>query len=440
MDSTNDKWRRCATFVVLLIVFLLAQPLELHPRGEEVSDPYARDQVIRNGDLHHEVGILLLGVLAILTVRRLGFARFRPNTNLTMPITFFLSWACASMIWSDDPALTAKRVGALLIMAAGAAAIARSLSARDVLLLTFMTGILTVSVGMFFEIGLGAFHPFEADYRFWGILHPNFTGWDCSLCLIAIVALARKKLGVARCAYGLVFVVIAGFLLLTKSRGALGGALLGLLTYLILTSRPRRMLLLLFTSVPLYCLTMLFGGDSQGGGVLKFLLLGRGEDSTTLTGRTLFWQDYVLPQFLAHPITGYGYGAFWTAARYEKQISASGWFFPDAHNSFIEVALSLGIIGLCLYIIILAHAAYLSVRASRLSPLSIGPFSAAVIVCSAANGMLSSIQFDTYLGSFILFVVIAQITYGLAPLRCLIVRPAIHAADGCTSTERAADA
>src|SRR5581483_10021153 len=141
-------------------------------------------------------------------IRRRGLP-FRSTTRLAWPITLFLLWACVSVVWSDDPLLTVRRAAALLIMAAGATAIVQLLPARDILLLTFINGMATILVGVSFEIALGAFHPFEPDYRFWGILDPNFTGWGCSLCLIAIAGLARNCSRTLRNAYVLAFLAVA---------------------------------------------------------------------------------------------------------------------------------------------------------------------------------------------------------------------------------------
>jgi hypothetical protein len=73
--------------------------------------------------------------------------------------------------------------------------------------------------------------------------------------------------------------------------------------------------------------------------------------------------------------------------------------------------LSLGIVGVGLYIAIIAIGFYRSVRASYCLRSVVGPFSAGVLVCSVVNSMLSSIQFEPYVGSFLFLVVLAQIAY-----------------------------
>jgi O-antigen ligase len=300
-----------------------------------------------------------------------------------------------------------------------AAAVAKSFSYRDLLLFTFVSGIATVVGGLVSELALGTFHPFEAEYRFAGFMHPNFTSWNCSLCLIAIVALARNKPRLVRKAYTFAFVGVTGFLLLTKSRGALAAAVLGLLTYSILASSRRRIFTVAYATATIVCAVFLFGGPNTGAPLAQALLLGRTDDAATLTGRTPFWENELLPHFMESPIAGYGYDSFWTASRYLNHASAAAgdWFFPDSHNTLIEIALGLGAVGLVLYITVFAVAMHRSVRASDSSPDCTGPFAAAVLVCSFVNSNLSSAQLKPYLGSFVCLIVLAQIALSKRSVR-----------------------
>jgi O-antigen ligase len=301
----------------------------------------------------------------------------------------------------------------------GAVAVGKSFSYRNVLQFTFVGGMASVVGGVFSELALGIFHPFEAEYRFAGIMGPNFTGWNCSLCLIAIVALGRNKPHIVRLGYSLVFVGVTGFLILTKSRGALAGASLGLLAYFILVSSWRRIVTVVYATATIACAILLLGGANTGARLTHALLLGRTDDPTTLTGRAPYWEGELLPNFMKSPIAGYGYDSFWTASRYLQHASAAagGWFFPDSHNTLIEIALGLGAVGLVLYITVFAVAAYLSVRASDSSPGCTGPFAAAVLVCSFVNSNLSSAQLEPYLGSFVYLIVLAQIAFSEPPVR-----------------------
>ncbi len=408
------------SFFLLLIVFLLAQPFYFSdPIDDGGLSASVRAQLISAGDPERQVGLLLLALFAIVSLWRYRRSDLRAHRCLSWPVLLFLSWACMSIIWSIDPSLTVRRVGVLLILCLGAIGVGKSFSYRNVVLFTFICGMATVAGGLISELALGTFHPFEAGYRFAGFMHPNFTGWNCSLCLIAIVALARNKPRLVRHAYTVAFFGVAACLLLTKSRGASAGALLGLVTYFILVSSRRRIVAVACTAASITCAVFLLsvlaqqdiGGTDTRARLTSALLLGRTEDPTSLTGRAPFWEDVLLPHFMERPLAGHGYDSFWTAGRYAQNASARGWFFPDSHNSLVEIALGLGAVGLVLYITVFGVALYLSVCASDSSPGCAGPFAAAVLVCSFVNSNLSAAQLKPYLGSFVFLVILAQIAF-----------------------------
>ena len=74
--------------------------------------------------------------------------------------------------------------------------------------------------------------------------------------------------------------------------------------------------------------------------------LGRG---STLTGRTELWAHCL--QFQANPILGAGFESFWFGERRDK-IAAfyNKWRPGGAHNSYLDIYLDLGLIGLSLLI------------------------------------------------------------------------------------------
>ena len=419
-----------ASFFFLLVVFLLAQPFYFSSNPDlGGSSTFDRGQSITAGSVERQAGLSLLAIFALLRLRLHKPSHSYARACLCWPILLFLSWACMSTSWSDDPTLTVRRVGVLLILCMGAMAAGRDFSHRDLLLFTAGCGIATVLGGLSCELALGTFHPLDAEYRFAGLMHPNFTGWNCSLCLIAIVALARSRPRLARQGYTFLFLGVAGCMLLTKSRGALAGASLGLLTYLLLASSRRRIAAVVCITAmiagAIVCVAILLpqniAGPSTGARITSALLLGRTESPGTLTGRTPFWEGELLPAFLKRPVGGYGYDSFWSAGRFAQHATDQGWFFPDSHNSLIELALGLGAVGLALYLTVFAVALYLSVCASSSSPTCTGPFTAAVLVCSFVNSNLSSIQLRQYLGSFVLLTVLAQLAYRERPANLVVV-------------------
>ena len=73
------------------------------------------------------------------------------------------------------------------------------------------------------------------------------------------------------------------------------------------------------------------------------MALGR---DPTFTNRTRIWQ--LALEYIAHrPWFGYGFGAFWREQSTDAQIFwvALGFKTPHAHNSWLEMALGIGIVG-----------------------------------------------------------------------------------------------
>jgi exopolysaccharide production protein ExoQ len=81
-------------------------------------------------------------------------------------------------------------------------------------------------------------------------------------------------------------------------------------------------------------------------------LLGR---NPTLTGRTQLWAA-VWGAILKHPMLGYGYDAFWTGMSGDAQEVriGAGWMAQRADNGFLDLGLSLGLFGVCLFFLVFA--------------------------------------------------------------------------------------
>jgi O-antigen ligase len=78
-----------------------------------------------------------------------------------------------------------------------------------------------------------------------------------------------------------------------------------------------------------------------GGSNLSLFNSTFGRDET-LTGRTQVWQALV-PMAMGQPVLGYGFGSFWTIARQEL------YEINFAHNGYLDILLTLGIVGLAFY-------------------------------------------------------------------------------------------
>jgi O-antigen ligase len=145
-----------------------------------------------------------------------------------------------------------------------------------------------------------------------------------------------------------VFLVAAAVLLmLSHSAGALSCCVLVIaampLWRLTRLNRARR--LSLFAVIAIAAIPAInYISDNAG---LIFLTLGR---DSTLTGRTHLW-SLLLSAIAKHPILGYGYGAFWTGLKGEalNVWIGSGWLPQAADNGYLDLCLSLGLVGACAF-------------------------------------------------------------------------------------------
>ena len=149
-----------------------------------------------------------------------------------------------------------------------------------------------------------------------------------------------------------------------------GLVLLSAALVLLSTSRTSLLALMICTAGPAVIALMrrgfgfaalaIFGGVCAVASAAGVLLIGPGVilealgRDASLTGRTDIWAG-LLEAIAARPLTGYGYGVFWSVddgpVFWLRQVT--DWDVPTAHNAWLETALSLGLPGaaLALYVV-----------------------------------------------------------------------------------------
>ncbi len=107
--------------------------------------------------------------------------------------------------------------------------------------------------------------------------------------------------------------------------------------------------------------------------IIEFLfgLIGRSPD---LTGRMPLWEG-IWNAILRKPYLGYGYSAFWSG---EQLVGAliydeAGWSTSSTHNGLLDIALSIGLVGVCIYVFTVGRALVQGFRLAFMgdNPLSI---------------------------------------------------------------------
>jgi exopolysaccharide production protein ExoQ len=101
----------------------------------------------------------------------------------------------------------------------------------------------------------------------------------------------------------------------------------------------------------IFALVLIGSGTALALQDVALQALGR---NTDLTGRTELWA-FVFSMIAKRPLLGYGLSGFWMGAS-EETLDAQkflGWNPIYAHNGYLEIALSLGIVGLLLVLFII---------------------------------------------------------------------------------------
>lgn len=288
--------------------------------------------------------LVVYGFGALICVRHksLLLSAFRRSPELG----FTLVLVCASMLWSVSVGLTFRRAVALVgttSIALLAVQLLREGELQSILSRTFK---LAMVLSVCFAVLLPEYGVMTGLHQgAWrGIFtHKNIMGGWFGLVAVFFFAqaLAGHRIG------WIWFVVAVGLVFKSTSITAL--LVCTFSCAILLLSRANahagklRPVLVLLTFCAL--LALLYGAT----GVYEQILSSAGRD-VTLTGRTDVWTA-VLPRLADRPILGYGYGAFWSGLENRLGlIEQSIGFRPaHAHNGFIDVALSIGLLGVALY-------------------------------------------------------------------------------------------
>ncbi|HMC10452.1 MAG TPA: O-antigen ligase family protein, partial [Pirellulaceae bacterium] len=233
--------------------------------------------------------------------------------------------------------------------------------------------------------------PWAGDYRFAGTVHPNTQGPALATLCLAALGLAREN-GRTRVWLWVVFAIAFGLLLLTKSRTTTAAIVLAIAAVQVvktpLAAKCAGVLSLGWLAAAALLAIWLCGFDPLSD-FRDALLLGRAEESDTLSGRAFIWPEVM--SFASERFwLGYGYESFWTAARIETISTNLGWGLREAHNAYLEAMLSLGAVGVVLFLLVAGAGLAASIRSWRATNQAVHTLPIGLIVFGLLNAGLES--------------------------------------------------
>ena len=306
--------------------------------------------LVKSGRSVGLVAIAGMGIVGLLSSSRF---EFHIRRELFWPAALLFGWTLLSVLWSASTSVSMKQIFMGTMCLIGAAGLARRCSLTEIVTFSMVVTAAYIILGLGVEFALGTFKPTDPIHRFAGTVHPNLQSFHCAILCLGAFSLVRAK---GNGSFFLVAVLLFAFaaMLLTRSRGGLVAMLLGMgLNWFVTSSHMAKFISLLsgcfFASIIAMMLS-LQGVDVVGRfDAAKSMGRADGEDTQSLSGRMPLWIE-VLNQVSHRPITGFGYGAFWSLPQVESVHAKAGWDAPDAHSLYIESLLNWGLPGLVLVV------------------------------------------------------------------------------------------
>lgn len=304
------------------------------------------------GDSRIEVLLVLVySAVAILAARELGWTMWSLRRNPALLALLVL--ACVSPIWSDSPDLVFRRTLGLGGATLFGIVLATRLSTDEMLRVLRWTFRIAAAatLAVILVAPSRALMP-GGDVGVRGVFaHKN--GLGATMALAFLVERYLRDAGLtAKILRFFSLGTFAGLLVVSNSMTSVLTLLVTLAgmwtlqTFCVRQGVPLSVLVIGSLSAVIGAVAMGIGPDDVLG------LVGRSSD---ITGRTELWSG-VADSIAQKPILGYGFSGFWRGAvagsdALQGQIQ---WAPIYSHNGYLEVALSLGLVGLSFAILLLA--------------------------------------------------------------------------------------
>ena len=401
-------------FLHLIFFFANLDPDKIPFPVAQAATVEAIEQSQEQGMLGRRIAFIALGAVAIVSLVRGDRRRLSVNSGLGILMVGFLIWSSLSVLWAEDPVFTGKKLIAFGLLWAGAGWCAVRLATREILLFAFLSNVLTWLASLAVEVGFGVFTPWVGGYRFAGLYHPNEAGQCLGVAVLAGLVLFYEARGRAAAGYLVAVAGAAAFLLLSGSRTALLCTISAVTATLIIAEVGRKRIRGLIGAGAILgavlAATYLFLGVDWAETILSALSSGRADsDLATLTLRTPMWKELIDIYVTARPLTGYGYGGFWTP-RHVLALSLlqRGTVYYHSHSGYLEMALSIGIVGALVHVLTIVWSLWKSL-ARGVSGDPVEAFAAGVLIMLMIGMGAEPVNMSAYLmPTFLAMILISK--------------------------------
>jgi O-antigen ligase len=347
---SRDRAVRSLLFVAtFLLIWLTAQPFH------DLSDPKVLEPVGDGNFLGQSLALILTASLAAFVV--LTDARLLLRT-LTPILVLTLFWFALSAAACAEPFLAARRLVLAILTIFQASVFLLLPSDREhfggllatgalIVLALCYAGIIFVPELSIHQTGDLQEPELAGDWR-GAFGHKNGAGASMVMLIFIGIFVFRSFSSILG---ALVVVLAVIFLVFTRSKSPMWLLPCVLFsTPLVLASRRISTKLVFSLGLPIVISVLTIGSVSSDfiGTVVHSLL-----SDPSFTGRDVIWR-FTLDHIAERPVLGYGFQAFWGTSELKSAwsyLESWGYRASDAHNSYLNVAVMTGVVGLALAMI-----------------------------------------------------------------------------------------
>jgi len=400
-----------ATLALACLMFaaLLGVDIQVQPAGNKFEAP---DSSIARRAVFLSVFVLaLFGAMV---------SRFKRALSVPPAVWMMLAWCLISVAWSVAPEIALRRAILLLVIVVTAFLCVNVLGYRALKTIGFVLAAILAFDWLSLLFLQNAVHlPNDPDAtlagRWRGLhAHKNAAGFVMAVSFLLYIFLPPTRSRVVQA------ILITGsvlFLVYTGSKtsmAALSIALIVSAAYYFMRPRPVH-----FGTFVLLAILAAF--------VLATILLSiyaapdisLWEDERAFTGRGLIWEQ-VLRLAMERPVLGYGYGSFWGLGDVGPMAAYYySWSFlaiENAHNGYIDVIASIGVLGLVFVIFALFVAPIGELLSDSTTDHSVKSLLLSWIVFSAVHNLAETSLLNSR-GASVMNLLAVALVYSLAATR-----------------------